>query len=113
MEIKTRKQGEVNVVEVHGPLCLGPDTETFRDVINGLLVRGEKNILIDLSRVPMIDSSGIGALVRSFNAVRQQAGKFKLLSPSKFVRHTLEIVRVDSVFEIYDEEQKATASFLF
>lgn len=113
MEIKTRKQGEVNIVEVQGALCLGPDTEIFRDVIQGLLDRGEKNILVDLSRVPMIDSSGIGTLVRSYNSVRQKSGKCKLLSPSKFVRHTLEIVRVDSVFEIYDEEQKATASFLF
>lgn len=113
MEIKTRKQGEINIVEVHGDLCLGPDTETFRDLIKGLLDRSEQNILVDLSRVPMIDSSGIGTLVRCFNAARQHGGKFKLLSPSKFVRHTLEIVRVDSVFEIYDEEHKATASFLF
>lgn len=101
------------LVEVEGRLCIGPDTETFRDTIMGLLDRGERKILIDLSRVPLLDSSGIGALVRSYNAIRQAGGKCKLLSPSKFVRRTLEVVRLDTLFEIYEDEQTAAASFLF
>ena len=113
MEIKTRKRGEFILVELEGRLCLGPDTEAFRDTILGLLDRGEKNILIDLGRVPMLDSSGIGALIRCYNAVRQAGGKYKLLSPSKFVRRTLEVVRLESLFEIYEDEQTAAASFLF
>lgn len=113
MEIQTQKKAEFTVIEVHGRFCLGPDMESFRDTILGLIASGDKNILVDLRDVPMLDSSGLGTLVRCHTAVREAGGKYKLLAPSAFVRRTLELVRLDSLFEIYEDEKTAAASFLF
>lgn len=113
MEIKTQKHEKFTLIKLHGRFSLGAATDSFRDTILGLIDRGEKNLLLDLHDVPLLDSSGIGALVRCHNAVQQAGGKCKLFAPSDFVRRSLELVRVDSLFEIYEDEKKAAASFLF
>jgi anti-sigma B factor antagonist len=80
---------------------------TFTDLLNA----GEVNFVLDLQDVPMIDSSGIGLLVRYLTAAKQHGGSLKLLNPSKFVLQTLKLVRVLSLFEVFEDLQQAVESF--
>ena len=62
-------------------------------------------MLVDLEDVPMIDSSGIGVLVRHLTAAKQKGGALKLLNPSKFALQTLKLVRVLNLFEVMDNQE--------
>ena len=72
---------------------------------------GENRFVLDLEEVPMIDSSGIGLLVRHMTMAKQRGGSLKLLKPSKFALQTLKLVRVLNLFEVFDEQQAAVESF--
>jgi anti-sigma B factor antagonist len=80
-------------------------------ILTDLLNAGETRFLLDLEEVTMIDSSGIGLLVRYLTAAKQRGGSVKLLNPSKFAVQTLRLVRVLNIFEVFEDLQQAVASF--
>src|SRR5260370_444044 len=86
-----------------------PMWRVFR--LEHLLGTGEPLLLLDLQEVSMIDSSGIGLLVRYLTAAKQRGGSLKLLNPSKFALQTLKLVRVLNLFEVFEDLQTAVASF--
>ena len=72
---------------------------------------GETCFVVDLGEVSMIDSSGIGLLVRCLTAAKQHSGSLKLLNPSKFAVQTLRMTGLLSLFEVFEDEAQAVASF--
>jgi len=84
----------------------------LRQTIEDALGSGDSRIVINLSEVPMIDSSGIGLLVKSLTSTKQRGGNIKLVEPSKFAVQTLRMVGVLNLFEIYDSDDAATESFV-
>lgn len=111
MEIDVRTQDQVKVIKLRGKLNLGAALDRTNETIKDLLDSGESRLLLDLEEVPMIDSSGIGLLVRYLTAAKQRGGSMKLLNPSKFALQTLKLVRVVNLFEIFEDQQLAIASF--
>jgi anti-anti-sigma factor len=111
LDIDVRKMGNVQVIKLRGDLKLGDPVEAFRQTVAELLGQGENQILVNLGDVRMIDSSGIGVLMRCLASVKQHGGSFKLLNPSKLAMQTLKIVGVLNLLEIFDDDQKALASF--
>lgn len=111
MEIDVRTQDQVKIITLHGKLNLGPALDRTNATIKDLLGAGESRLLLDLQDVTMIDSSGIGLLVRYLTAAKQKGGSLKLLNPSKFALQTLKLVRVLNLFEVFEDSQLAVASF--
>lgn len=111
MKAKTRRVDSVTVVDISGRITLGDDLAELRQLIRGLLAQGQKNILLNLADVTYIDSSGIGELVSGFTAVSNQGGSLKLLRLTKKVQDLLQITKLLTVFDVYDDEAKAIASF--
>ena len=111
MEIDVRTQDQVKVIKLRGKLLLGPALDRTNDTIKDLLNSGEAQLVVDLEEVPMIDSSGIGLLVRHLTMAKQRGGALKLLKPSKFALQTLKVVRVLNLFEVFEDQQLAVASF--
>ena len=111
MEIDVRTQDQVKIIKLRGKLNLGPALDRTNDTIKDLLDSGEFRFVLDLPDVPTIDSSGIGLLVRYLTAAKQRGGSLKLLNPSKFALQTLKLVRVVNLFEIFEDQQLAVASF--
>lgn len=111
MQLKTRKIGEVNVVDINGKITLGEGNIILRDTIRNLLSRGEKKILLNLGDVTYIDSSGIGELVSSFTTTTNQGGQLKLLNLTKKVQDLLQITKLLTVFEVFTNEGEAIASY--
>jgi anti-sigma B factor antagonist len=79
--------------------------------VEQLVTGNQKYVLINLENVPMIDSSGIGSLVKSFTNAKNQGGKVKLLKPTRLAQQLLSITGLLSVFETFDDEAAAVASF--
>jgi anti-sigma B factor antagonist len=111
MTITTREVGHVTIVDVHGRITLGDETEQLRDTIRNLIAAGKKKIVLNLAHVDFIDSSGVGELVSSFTAVRNAGGDLKLLSLSKKVHDILNVTKLYTVFDIKDDEFTAVKSF--
>jgi anti-sigma B factor antagonist len=112
VEIDIRSQGKVKTIKLRGRLNLGEAVDRMRQTFDELLEQGETSFIIDLGEVSMIDSSGIGLLVRCLTAAKQRSGTLKLLNPSKFALQTLRMTGLISLFEVFTDQEQAVASFL-
>jgi anti-sigma B factor antagonist len=111
LEIDVRKHEEVQVIHLHGDLKIGEPVDSFRQTVEELFGNGDSRIVVNVADVPMIDSSGIGALVRLLTIAKQRGGALKLVNPSKLAVQTLKIVGLLNLFEIYNDEGEAISSF--
>jgi anti-sigma B factor antagonist len=111
MKVTERQARGVTILDISGRITLGDGTALLRDTTRGLISQGKKNLLLNLSQVPHVDSSGIAELVAAFDAARREGGDVKLLGLSKRVRETVEIVKLGSIFELFDDEAAALTSF--
>jgi anti-sigma B factor antagonist len=111
MKASTRQVDGVTIVDLSGRITLGEGSVILRDTVKDLLGKGQKKILLNLGDVSYIDSSGIGELVSAFTSVRNQAGQLKLLHLTKKVHDLLQITKLYTVFEVFDDEATAIASF--
>lgn len=111
MEIELRSQEQVKLIKLRGKLSLGEAVDRLRQTLEELMHDGNCRIVLDLSDVPMIDSSGIGLLVKALTSAKQLGGAIRLLNPSKFTVQTLKMIGLLNLFEIFDDLQQAVASF--
>ena len=111
VKLNTRKVGDVTVVDVSGRITLGEGSSALRDTLRDLSAQGNKKILLNLSEVSYIDSSGIGELVSGFTSVSNGGGTLKLLGLTKRVKDLLQITKLYTVFDVHEEEAHAIRSF--
>ncbi|MBZ5538280.1 MAG: STAS domain-containing protein [Acidobacteriia bacterium] len=113
MSIKasTRQVNGVTIVDLNGSIMEGKDVSVLRDTVEDLLGKGQKKILLNLSDVPHIDSSGLATLVRALTSVRNQGGELKLVHLTKKVHYLLQITKLYNVFDVRDDEAAAIAAF--
>jgi len=111
VEIDVRKFGKVHAIRLKGQLKLGEPVDELRSALDGLINEGSLQVVMNMSEVPIADSSGIGALVRYASTLKQRGGALKLVNPSKLVTQTLKILGLLNVFEIFEAEQEAVESF--
>jgi len=109
--IHTRQSGDVTIVDVAGRIQLGEGSSALRDTLRELVAKNQIRILLNLGEVSYIDSSGIGELVAGFTAVTNRGGQLKLLNLTKRVTDLLQITKLYTVFDVYDDEAKAIRSF--
>ncbi len=111
MKITTRREEGVTIVDLDGKLIIGAEAVQLRETIKGLLDRMGHKILLNLQKVRLIDSSGIGELMRVKTAADAQGATIKLLHVEDKVRNTLEMTGLIGVFETFNDEIDAIASF--
>ena len=111
MEIHIRNSGNVTIIDLSGNLIIGKSEESLRETIKQLLSEGRNQLLLNLADVPTIDSSGIGAMIKSFTSVKEAGGKLKVLRPSRMARQLLSITGLLSVLEAHEDEKAAISSF--
>lgn len=111
MELSTAQDGRVTVVTVKGNLVIGEPEAVFKRAVIGLLEEGKVDLLIDCSGLRIVDSSGLGALVRALTTSQNEGGRAKLLGVGPHLKKLLEMTRLDSVFEMFDDREQAVSSF--
>ena len=111
MKINSREIDGAVILDLNGRLVLGEDTILMREQVRALISKGQKKILLNLQAVPYIDSSGLGELVSAFIAARKEGGDLKLLNLTQKVHGLLQITKLYTVFEVYDDEEVALCSF--
>jgi anti-sigma B factor antagonist len=111
LNIKERQSGEVTVLDLSGKVTIGEGSVQLREAVRKLLDDGKKKILLNLGDVAYVDSSGIGELVSSYTTTNNQGGQLKLLNLTKKIQDLLMITKLLTVFETFDNEAAAIASF--
>jgi anti-sigma B factor antagonist len=106
-----REIGDIAVVDFSGKITLGEGSALLRKTIRELVEQGHRKILINLSDVDYIDSSGIGELVGAYTTVRNASGELKLVHLTKRVHDILQITRLFMVFDVQADEPAALKSF--
>lgn len=111
MEIDIRNRGDVKLVKLTGRLTLGDSVDRLRDTFDDLAGTGATCFVVDLGDVSMVDSSGIGLLMKYLTSTKQQGGSLKLLNPSAFTVKTLKMTGLLRQFEVFEDQEAAVASF--
>lgn len=111
MKIYQRNEQGVDILELEGRITIGEGDVMMREAILGLLGQGRTNILLNMGRVTYMDSSGVGELLSCLTQVTEAGGRFKLLNISTKIKNLLHIAQILSVFEYFNEEEAALASF--
>jgi anti-sigma B factor antagonist len=111
LTIASREVDGVTILDLSGRITLGEGSVQLRDAVRGLISKGAKGILLNLSDVNYIDSSGLGELVSAFTTAKNQGADVKLLGLTKKVKDVLQLTKLYTVFDIYDDEASAIASF--
>jgi anti-sigma B factor antagonist len=111
MQIEERSVGDVTVLDLKGKMTLGEGDELLKDKINSLIHQGQRKLLLNLEGVPYIDSAGLGEIVRTYTTVSRQGGSLKLVNLTKRITDLLSITKLLTVFETFDAEKDAVASF--
>jgi len=103
--------GDVIVLHLTGPITLGQGTRKLRDLIDHTLKSGKKKILLNMSEVYNLDSSGLGELVAAYTTVTHAGGKLKLVKLTRRVHDVVQLTKIYRLLEVYEDEDTAVQSF--
>jgi anti-sigma B factor antagonist len=113
-----RQVGDVTILDLNGRLSLGEAVAfgpgsgvVLGDTVRELAKKGQKKIVLNLGGVSYVDSSGVGQLVGALTSARNQGGDTKLVKPSSNILLLLKTTKLDTVFDIHEEETAAIQSF--
>jgi anti-sigma B factor antagonist len=113
MKVDSRLVEDIHILDCSGRITLDEGTMMIRNTVGDILSGGGKRIVLNLAGVNYIDSSGVGELVNTYNTLVNNGGQLRLLSLTKKVREVLAIMKLLTVFQVYDSEQATIASFSY
>ena len=111
MKIKREESGEIVILRLEGKLMGGPDADVFQGLIKELVAADRKKVLVDLGKVSWVNSTGLGILISGYTTLKNNGGSLKLVNVNKRIDQILIVTKLHTVFDAYDDESRALASF--
>ncbi|MDE3108730.1 MAG: STAS domain-containing protein [Acidobacteriota bacterium] len=111
LRMTDREVNGVTVIDLEGRIVLGDESNSFRERVKGLLAAGKKKIVLNLANVSYIDSAGLGTLVATFHSARSQGATLKLANLGQKFKEVLQVTKLMTVFDTYENEAAAVQSF--
>jgi anti-sigma B factor antagonist len=112
MQIDQQMKGEVTVIKVSGDITLNQGGDVLlKDKIQSLLQQGQTKLVLDLGGVSYVDSAGLGQLVQIHATTKGKGGALRLANVTKRLKDLLVVTKLVTVFDSYDSEADAVASF--
>jgi anti-anti-sigma factor len=111
LQIASRKSGDITILDLQGRVLIGSSNDSLSAELRKLAENGPCAVLVNLSGVTQMDSSGISTLVRTFVTLERQGGGLKLLNPAGHVLEVLDLTRLIHSIPTYKDEATALASF--
>lgn len=111
MKYSTSELYNAAVISFKGKLMGGPEAQDFHNTVSSFLAEGKKNIIVEMSDVKFVNSSGIGNIVRAFSTVKDAGGELKLAGVTDKIEGLLSITKLNSVFSQYPTVDEAAKSF--
>ena len=110
VRISARQQDQTTILDVSGDIDFANSTEVRQWVLNEIRDSHAPRLLVNLSQVRYVDSSGVASLVEALKASRDLGSRLILVGPNPSVREVLELSHLNKVFEVYDNEEQALAA---
>ena len=110
MQISARRQDETTIFDISGDIDFANSREVRQSVLHEIQESRVVRVMVNLSQVGYIDSSGVASLVEGLKACRDISSRFILFGLSTSALEVLQLSRLIKVFEIYDNEEQALAS---
>jgi anti-sigma B factor antagonist len=111
MAVKEKIQGDVAILHLSGKLMGGNETKEVHEKVKSLLADRLKKIVIDLSKVKWLNSSGLGMLISCLTSVTNAEGKLKIAGATEKVNSLFMITKLITVFDSYETVDRAVATF--
>ena len=112
MQIDERMNGEVTVIKVTGDITLNQGGDVMlKDKVQSLLQQGRTKLVLDLGNVSYVDSAGLGQLVQIHSTAKTNGGSLRLVNVTKRLKDLLVVTKLVTIFDSYDSEAEAVASF--
>ena len=112
LHIAIRKFADVTIVDLHGRSTISEgESESLGSHLQKLVADGARRLLLNLTNLTQIDSSGLSVIVTTYVSLRGQGGELKLLGPCGRVREVLTVLRLPEVIPCFEDEAQALASF--
>ena len=112
VKMRTVSNGKIGIIEIKGSLVGDKDTDDFRETVSDLIEQGNKSLVIDLSKVNYMNSSGIGSLIAVHSSYSKNAGVVKLAGLSSSVQNLFVVTKLIDVFDVHENVDQAIGSFL-
>jgi anti-sigma B factor antagonist len=111
LNVTTRKSGPATIIDLSGRITLGESTGTLRETVRKVLDEGNKKIVLNMGNVSYVDSAGLGELVGSYTSVNHAGGQLKLLNLQTKMKDLMQVTKLHTVFEVYENEAECLKSF--
>jgi anti-sigma B factor antagonist len=111
LKMGTREVKDIIIIDLSGQLTMGEASAALRAEVLDAAGHGFRKILLNLGDISYIDSAGLGELTSAYTSVKNRDGALKLLNLTKRVHDLMQITKLYTVFDVYDDEKKAIASF--
>ncbi|MCH7770867.1 MAG: STAS domain-containing protein [Bacteroidetes bacterium] len=111
MKIKTTEKYNAVVIALKGNVMGGEDTKNFNEYLHKLMDKGKKHVVIDLSGVKFMNSSGLGMLIGALTTVKKADGQLKLARVTDKIESLLIITKLITIFESFDTVDEAVETF--
>ena len=111
MKLSDREEQGVVILEPRGKIMGGPDASLLHDKLYECIEQDKKQIVVDLSQVDWMNSTGLGILISSYTTLRNHEGMLKLANVTDKIKSLLTITKLVTVFEAHDSVDEAVQSF--
>jgi anti-sigma B factor antagonist len=111
LKMTNREVDGVSVVALDGRIILGEESNALREKVKSFLAGGKKKIVLNMDNITFIDSAGLGTLVASHHSAKSQGASLRLCHLGSKFKEVLQITKLLTVFEVFDTEAAAVASF--
>jgi len=111
LQISARKSGAVTILDLQGRITIGASNDALNVELRKLADAGPSDVIVNLTGVTQMDSSGISTIVRAFVTLDRQGGGLEILNPIGHVREVLELTRLINSIPTFTDEAKAVATF--
>ncbi|MFI5252648.1 MAG: STAS domain-containing protein [Bacteroidota bacterium] len=111
MKLSAKEVDAIVVLSLNGSVMGGPDASALNDELHKLVAKKKKKVVLDLSGVQSMNSSGLGMLIGALTTMKNAGGELKIAAPSSKIENLLVITKLTTVFELYPSVKKAVESF--
>jgi len=111
LKMNSREVDNISIVQLEGRIVLGEESNALREKVKSLLAESKKKIVMNMDNVTYIDSAGLGTLVAAFHSARAQGATLKLSNLGSKFQEVLQVTKLMTVFEVFDNEASAVQSF--
>jgi anti-sigma B factor antagonist len=111
LKMTNREVDGVSVVALDGRIVLGEESNALREKVKGLIAEGKTKVVLNMANITFIDSAGLGTLVAAHHSAKSQGAALKLAHLGSKFQEVLQITKLLTVFDVYNSEAEAVASF--